>query len=66
MARRTRAQLAADKLRTGRPPKHPSERHSEQVMVYLTRAERRRLGALARKRGVSLASLIMSPWRKEQ
>jgi hypothetical protein len=64
MAKRTKAQIAADKLRTGRPPKRPADKQSERVMVYLTKAERKRLETLARKKGLPLASLIMSPWRK--
>jgi len=62
--KRTKAQLAADKLRTGRPPKSPEEKQSEPVMVYLTKAERARFEELAEKEGVSLSSLIMRPWRE--
>jgi predicted HicB family RNase H-like nuclease len=64
--KRTRAQIAADKLRTGRPPKPPEQTLSERVMVRLSRAERARLEALAKKEGLSLASLIMRPWREEK
>jgi len=63
--KRTKAQRAADKLRTGRPPKPPEEKLSEPVMVYLTKAERARLEALAKKEGITLASLIMRPWREK-
>ena len=63
--KRTPAQMAADKQRTGRPPMAPKEKHSEQIMVYLTQAERKRLGKLAKKEGISLAALIMRPWREE-
>ena len=63
---RTKREILADKLRTGRPPGDPSERQSERVMVYLTPAERARMGDLATKAGISLAALIMSPWRKDE
>lgn len=63
---RTKAEMAADKLRTGRPPGDPSERQSERVMVYLTPAERKRLGALAKAEGISLAALVMRPWREKE
>jgi hypothetical protein len=39
---------------------------SERVMVRLSKAERARLEALAKKEGLPLASLIMRPWREEQ
>jgi hypothetical protein len=63
--KRTPAQMAADKRRTGRPPMAPAEKHSEQVMVYLTPAERKRLEKLAKKEGIPLAALIMRPWREK-
>lgn len=61
--KRTEAQIAADKLRTGRPRKSQREKQSERVMVYLTKAERMRLEKLAKREGLSLSSLIMRPWR---
>ena len=64
MAKRSKAQIEADRYRTGRPPKRPSEKMSERVMVYITKAERKRLEGIARKKSESLASLIMSPWRE--
>jgi len=63
--KRTPAQMAADKRRTGRPPKPPAEKKSEPIMVYLTPAERKRLEKLARKEGIPLAALIMRPWREK-
>ena len=63
--KRTPAQLAADKLRTGRPPKPPAEKHGEQIMVYLTKAERAWFEALAKQEGVPIAVLIMRPWREK-
>ena len=62
--RRTEAQRAADRLRTGRPRKPSEEKQSERVMVYLTIAERKELQMQADREGVSLSSLIMRPWRK--
>ena len=64
--KRSAAQRAADKKRTGRPPKAPEDKRSEPVMVYLTKAERCRLEPLAEQEGVSLASLIMRPWREKE
>ena len=64
--KRSAAQRAADKRRTGRPPKADEERRSEPVMVYLTKAERIRLDALAEAEGVTLATLIMSRWRDRE
>ncbi len=61
--KRSAAQRAADKKRTGRPPMAPEEKRSEPVMVYLTEDERFRLEAQAEQEGVTLASLIMRPWR---
>ena len=63
--KRSPAQIAADKRRTGRPPMAPKEKHSEQIMVYLTPGERKRLEKLAKKEGLPLAALIMRPWREK-
>lgn len=63
---RTKAEIRADKLRTGRPPTPPTEKKSQPVMVYLTKDERKRLAALAEKQGITLAALIMQPWRQEE
>lgn len=64
--KRTEAQIAADKLRTGRPRKSQREKQSERVMVYLTETERMRLEELAKREGLSLSSLIMRPWREKR
>ena len=50
----------------GRPPKPPAEKMSECIMVRVTPAERMRLEAHARKLGVSLAALLMRPWRETE
>ncbi|MCK4670762.1 MAG: hypothetical protein KAT43_06175 [Nanoarchaeota archaeon] len=52
------------KKRMGRPFKPPEEKYSEQVNVRMTKAERKRLDAEAKRRGVSLSGLLMLPWRK--
>ena len=61
--KRTAAQLAADKRRTGRPRMAVEDKRSDPVMVYLTTAERIRMEAMAEGDGITLASLIMRPWR---
>ena len=63
--KRTTAQLAADKRRTGRPPKTSSRRQSKKVTIYMTPAELKRFENQATKEGVSLSALIMQPWREE-
>ena len=54
------------KKKLGRPPKPKAEKQSEKATVYLTKAEQAHLKALAKKEGLSLASLIMRPWREEK
>ena len=49
----------------GRPPKAPDEKQGERLMVYLTKGERKTLEVIARREGLSLASLIMRPWREK-
>ena len=43
-----------------------AEKHSKRIMVYLTPDEYKRFEAEAKKVGLSLASLIMRPWRKRE
>ena len=64
--KRSKAQLEADKLRTGRPPKQPEEKQGEQVTVYLTKSERAELERQAQNEGISLTALIMRPWREKE
>jgi len=52
------------KRKVGRPAKPPAEKQKERITVYLTKAEKRRFEALARDRGVSLATVVMLPWRE--
>jgi hypothetical protein len=63
--KRTTAQLAADKRRTGRPTKSPSRRQNKKVTIYMTPAELKRLEVQATEEGVSLSALMMKPWRNE-
>ena len=63
---RTEAEIQADTLRTGRPAKKKAEKQSMRVMVYLTPAEYRRFAAEAKKTGLSLAALVMRPWREKK
>lgn len=63
---RTRAQISADKLRTGRPRKAEAQKRNRQVTVYLTEAEWTQLRKLAKEGNVSVASLIMRPWREQK
>ena len=62
---RSEAEHEADKKRTGRPRKAKIERQSERVTVHLTPRERRKLEQLAKEEGLSLASMIMQPWREK-
>ncbi|MFL2540712.1 MAG: ribbon-helix-helix domain-containing protein [Candidatus Latescibacterota bacterium] len=62
---RSEAQRAADRNRTGRPPKTATEKQSRRAMVYLTPAEHDKLHSLAEEAGISLAALIMRPWREK-
>ena len=62
---RTQSEIDADRLRTGRPRKKNVEKQSNRITVNLTQAERTYLGRLAEKEGLSLAELIMRPWREK-
>ena len=64
--RRTEAQKKADRLRTGRPPKLGDEKQGKRVSVNLTLGEHAYLQELASKEGVSLAEIIMRPWREKE
>lgn len=50
----------------GRPPKPASERRSAVMHLRVTRAELRTLRAEAKRRGVSVADLLMGPWRSKK
>ena len=57
--KRTKAQLSADLIRTGRPPKPPKERRSERVVLRVTKAEKGRLETQARKMGLTIAAYVL-------
>ena len=63
--KRTKAEIAADKRRTGRPPKPKAEKQSARVMVNLTQAERARLEKLAKAERLPLATYILSILRQK-
>ena len=52
--------------KAGRPPKSKATKQDRQITVYLTEAEYKRVVAQAAKAGLSLAALMMRPWREEQ
>lgn len=62
---RTKAQIAADKRRTGRPPLPASQKKGRFVQVRVTEAQLRQLKSEARRRGCTVADLLLGPWRKE-
>ena len=63
---RTAAEIAADKRRTGRPRKPVGKKQSRRITVYLTPDEYRQLEEWAKQKGVSLAELVMRPWREKE
>ncbi len=48
----------------GRPPAPPDKKFSRRVTVWMTEAERERIGRKAEKLGVSLSECLMKPWRE--
>lgn len=52
------------KPKMGRPPKKPSERRSIEVNVRMTKAERARILAEAKKSGRTVSEILMRPWRE--
>jgi len=57
--------MKGKKVKMGRPPKAPAEKYSAQVNIHMRQAERVRLDAEAKKRGLSLSALLMCPWREK-
>ena len=53
------------KKRMGRPPLGERKK-SEIVRIRVTKAELKRLQTTARELGISIAALLMQPWRKEE
>jgi hypothetical protein len=64
--KRSPAEIAADKRRTGRPRKPADEKQRYRITVYLNKAEWEHMQQLARQEGVSLAELVMRPWREQK
>jgi hypothetical protein len=60
---RTRAEILADKQRSGRPPKSIEEKQNQRLTIYVTSAERQQLLAEAKQSGLSISGLLMRPWR---
>jgi len=54
------------KKKMGRPPIPAADRRTEFYMVRMTPTERRTIETEAKNRGVSVAGLLMAPWRKER
>ena len=54
------------KNKRGRPRKNPADKYSERLLIKMTPAERKRLDCESKKTGISLAGLLMRPWRKGQ
>ena len=54
------------KAKMGRPPIPASELRSVLVAVRMTRAERARIRAEARRQGVTVTDLLMRGWREEK
>lgn len=48
----------------GRPPKPVEAKLGERIVVNMTKAERARIEAEARRRGPSLSAVLMLPWRE--
>jgi len=54
------------KRNAGRPPKPKATKQGRQITVYLTEAEYKQIAAQSKQEGLSMASLIMRPWREER
>lgn len=50
----------------GRPPKEPAKRRSVMMTLRLTREERVRLRREAKTRGMTVADLLLIPWRNKK
>ena len=54
------------KSKMGRPAKPAAQRRSRFLSIRLTRQERAQVEAAAKKQGLSMGDLLMSPWRKDK
>ena len=52
------------KAKMGRPPLKGARRRVEQICIRMTKIERKKIEAEARRRGISPCALLMEPWRK--
>jgi len=64
--KRTKAQVEADALRTGRPPKPKAEKQGYQVRVNITLAESKQIRKEASKAGLSLSAYLLEFWREKK
>lgn len=64
MARKqTPAEKAANKFRTGRPPKKPGEAQTERLTANCTRKEKAMVERDAKQAGIAVSDMLMRPWR---
>ena len=62
----TMAMKHKPKKRMGRPPLPADVAKHDRVTIRLTRSERQRLEAEAKRLGLPLADVLMLPWRKPE
>ena len=58
--------MGKTKSKMGRPPIPKELRKSKVLRIRITEAELRELYHEAKRQGVSVSNLLMSPWRKKQ
>lgn len=63
---RTKAQIAADAKRTGRPPKPPEDVRENYISLRVTKSERALLDKEAARLGVTITDLLLRPWRQRK
>jgi len=51
------------KGKMGRPPKSKDQKYSEFISIKVTRKEKAMLSQKAKKRGITLSTLMMGSWR---
>ena len=52
------------KRKRGRPKLPPGKKRSEKISIALTKAEKGKIDAAAKKEGVRGCDILMRPWRK--
>jgi len=55
-----------EKKKAGRPPKAKQDKQAKRITVYLTPREFERFQEMASEAGVSLAEIVMRPWREKE